>query len=546
MSNDAITGWRRARTDRTRERTVVLNQLLLAAVVLLSTVVALALDAVEVIGMLLGGLLLVVFVTSVSLAVPWNRIHPLWSALVPICDILAIALLRGSNPAAGFSLLWIFPAMWIAGTFSLLGLVVVNVLVNGLYWVTVALDPRQAMTPVVVLIPMLVVAVSTTSFIAARRAEAQRTLLDSQARLLAHSVERARRQEDIVTRVLDAVDFGVIRIGPDGQESVRNEAHARMQRMLTAVGGSAEAFAEDGLTELSPEETPLARARRGETFDGELVWYGKPGKGRRALSLTSRALENAAGERAGGILVSRDVTDEVMALRAREDLVASVSHELRTPLTAILGYLEIVLDGDDLSSSSRRGLEIAERNASRLLDIIADLLAVSVDHHGGVRLSVNPERARLDLIIHAALEALTPRAAERHIAFDDTGVEEVTAFVDPLRIRQVVDNVIGNAVKYNVDHGRVEVGVTADADHAWIVVRDYGTGISEEELPRLFERFFRADAVRNTTTHGSGLGLAISRDVVNAHGGEITVRSELGSGSTFLIRLPLQENRTRT
>ncbi|GEK86844.1 two-component sensor histidine kinase [Microbacterium aerolatum] len=534
------------RADRTRERTVVLNQLLLGVVALLSATIAFAMEAVAVPELVLGGLLLVAVVTGIALAVPWNRIHAPWSALLPICDILAIALLRESNPSAGFSLLWIFPAMWIAGSFGLLGLVVVNVLTNGVYWLTVALDPAQSLTPVIILIPMTIVAVSTTAYLASKRAAAQRALLDAQARLLARAVERSRRQEDLVTEVLDAVDFGVIRLGIRGEESVRNEAHARMQRMLAPGGAEQAAFAEDGLTELGVEQTPLARARRGETFDGDLVWYGKPGKGRRALSVTSRALESAGGERVGGILVSRDVTDEVMALRAREDLVASVSHELRTPLTAILGYLELVLDGDDLSAASRRGLEVAERNAARLLDIIADLLTVSADHHGGVRLSIDQRVARVDEIVHSSVEALLPRAAERQITLDDAGIEQVTAFIDPLRIRQVVDNIIGNAVKYNVDQGRVEVGVTADMDHAWIVVRDDGTGISAEEIPRLFERFFRADAVRKTTTHGSGLGLSISREIARAHGGEITVQSELGSGSTFLIRLPLREKGRRS
>jgi len=546
MSNGTIPRWRSMRADRTRERTVVLNQLLLGVVSLLSALIAFSMGAIAVVEALIGGMLLVAVITGVALAVPWNRIHALWSALLPISDIFAIAILRESNPSAGFSLLWIFPAMWIAGAFGLLGLVVVNILANGVYWLTVALDPAQSLTPVVILIPMMIIAVSTTSYVAAKRASAQRSLLDAQARLLARAVERSRRQEDMVTEVLDAVDFGVIRLGASGEESVRNEAHARMQRMIATGGGEQAAYAEDGLTELSVEETPLARARRGETFDGDLVWYGRPGKGRRALSATSRALENATGERVGGIFVSRDVTAEVMALRAREDLVASVSHELRTPLTAILGYLELVLDAGDLSPSSRRGLEVAERNASRLLDIIADLLAVSVDHHGGVQLSFTPEYVKLDEIIRASIEAIIPRAMERQITLEDAGVEAVTAYVDPLRIRQVVDNVIGNAVKYNVDQGRVEVGVTADVDHAWIVVRDYGTGISAEELPRLFERFFRADAVRNTTTHGSGLGLSISRDIVRAHGGEITVQSELGGGSTFLIRLPLFEKGRRS
>src|SRR5699024_3779643 len=161
----------------------------------------------------------------------------------------------------------------------------------------------------------------------------------------------------------------------------------------------------------------------------------------------SRALESPTGERAGGILISRDGTAEVMALRAREDLAASVSHELRTPLTAILGYLGLLRDGDDLSASPRRGLRVAERPAPRLLDIIGDLLAVAVDDNGGMRLSVNRVNTRIDEIVRASVESMMLRAAERRIVLDATGVEEVTAFADPLRIRQVIDNIIGNAVK---------------------------------------------------------------------------------------------------
>ena len=94
-------------------------------------------------------------------------------------------------------------------------------------------------------------------------------------------------------------------------------------------------------------------------------------------------------------------------------------------------------------------------------------------------------------------------------------------------------------VKYNVDDGTIAVGTTVDNVHAWIIVRDTGTGISETELPRLFDRFFRADAVRKTSTHGSGLGLAISRDIVRSHGGDITAQSEQGTGTTFVVRLPI-------
>jgi signal transduction histidine kinase len=296
------------------------------------------------------------------------------------------------------------------------------------------------------------------------------------------------------------------------------------------------------VTPLAVEQMPLARARRGELFEREHVWHGKPGSGRRALSVTSRALTDSEGMPAGGILVSQDITDEVTALRAREDLFASVSHELRTPLTSILGYLELVLDMSDLPPRARRGLDIAERNATRLLAMIADILTAADHAQDGVELSIIRENARIDEIVDAAIEAITARADERGMVLDTDAVERVSAFIDPARMRQVIDNLLSNAVKYGAERGRIEIGVTQNRDHVMLVVRDDGPGISAEEIPRLFDRFFRADAVRRTSTHGSGLGLSISRNIVRAHGGEITVKSAPGDGAAFVVRLPLHAN----
>ena len=116
--------------------------------------------------------------------------------------------------------------------------------------------------------------------------------------------------------------------------------------------------------------------------------------------------------------------------------------------------------------------------------------------------------------------------------------EAVPLFADPFRLRQVVDNLLSNGIKYNRDGGELSVGVTAEGDTAWVIVRDTGICISEEDQPKLFERFFRSDLVRNSTVHGSGLGLAISRDIVRLHGGDLTVHSVLGEGTTAVVRIP--------
>jgi signal transduction histidine kinase len=525
--------------EPTHERTVLLNQLLFGAVALLAVLLIVVTGVIEHVSAFAAGTLLAFVATGAAIMVPWERV-PFWvGMLIPIADIAVIALLSTASPETGLEILWVFPAMWLGAAQGLMGVGIASGLIAVSYWTITALDVDRVFIPAIVLVPITVSAVATTSHLSARRASAHRLLLERQSQQLRQSVERSRRQEDLVTDVLDAVDFGVVRIRTDGSLVVTNEANARMQQ---PPRGADRVFAADGIAALHPDDLPLARARRGEVFEDELVWFGRPGDTRRrAIRSTARRVFDTDMRQAGTIVVTRDVTAEELALRAREDLVASVSHELRTPLTSITGYVELALDNEELPSSVRRNLEVAQRNAERLLEIVADILAASAASRRGVDLTIDRKRTDLASVVQSAIESAAPRAAERRISIDGSGIEETIAFADPNRIRQVVDNLVSNAVKYGRDGGRVAVGATQDGVHAWIVVRDDGAGIPAQEQPRVFERFFRSDAVRNTTTHGSGLGLAISRDIVRAHGGEITVQSSPGMGSTFVVRLPVSD-----
>ena len=527
---------------RTRARTAALNQLLLGAVVLLLAVVGLARAFAGDRELFYFAVVIVFIATAAAIVVPWNRIPAYASAIVPIADIVAIALMTEASQTSGFSFLFIFPAMWLAGSFGVPGLLF-GVASTSIVYTAQAITDASDVSVTTLLPPFAIIALATTSYLTARRARMQRYLLEAQTRLLGQALAQARQQEETVTEALDAVDFGIIRVDAAGRIAVTNEAHGALQSVRDPDDPDGEpvvlqAYARDGITLLARRRQPLARALRGETFDDEVVWFGEPGGDRRALTVTARRIHNDDGSAAGSVVVSRDITAELSAIRAREDLVASVSHELRTPLTSIVGYLELVLD-EDLSPSARRGLEVAERNANRLLAIIADILAASSTGRSTIALSITPEPTDLSAIAASSVELHAPRAAERGIEMDATGLEPAVASVDPLRIRQVLDNLLSNAVKYNREGGSIQIGTTVDADHAWIVVRDTGTGISRSELPQLFGRFFRADAVRKTSTHGSGLGLSISRDIVRSHGGEITVQSELGVGTTFVVRLPI-------
>jgi signal transduction histidine kinase len=440
-------------------------------------------------------------VTGATIVIPWNRMSFGWVAVVPAVDIVAITLMQLAAPGSALGLLWIFPATWLASGFGLLGLTGVIAAVTGIVSVLAALTEQQV-TYATVLLPLVLLAVATTSYLGSRRSDAQRSLLAKQALLLSRVLERTRLQEQEVTEVLDAVDFGVIRIAADGKVSVTNEAHGRLQRALRADSESADvpAFRDDGVTPLPAEELPLERALRGEAFDAQVVWFGEEPGPRQALSVTARRLTDSAGEDAGAVVISRDVTSELQALRARDELVASVSHELRTPLTSILGYLDLAIEEPDIPDRVRSNLEIAERNAERLLGIVADILAASSSSSSSVEASIHRRDLDAREIVLASAEALTPRADARAVTIDTSGLEAAPVSADPMRLRQVVDNLLSNAIKYNREGGTVFLGTTSDGTSSWILVRDTGVGISEADRSRLFQRFYKAGTPRRAGT----------------------------------------------
>lgn len=525
-------------------RSILSNQALLLAATLLLVVSAALFGQVRSASLFTVSVAVIFAGAIFAIVAPWRAL-PAWAlGLVPVVDMLAIAVLRESAPLAGVGLLWAFPAIWIGSTFGVGGVVAVLVGVSAIVAVQLANDVEQRLTSSTFVLPFTVLALSALAHTTARRARAQRALLEKQSAELRRSAERARRQEDLVTEVLDAVDFGVIRITPSGDLAVTNEAHARLQATVDVLGAPIAAYAADGVTPVPAEATPLARARAGELFEGELVWFGAPGENRRALSVTARRLPSGTDTDPGTIVVSRDVTAEEQALRVRDDLVASVSHELRTPLTSIIGYLDLALDDPAIMEETRERLEVAERNATRLRELVADILAMSAASRHGAEFDLVPVDMDIAAIVRASIESQQPRAVDHGIRIDSSGLRPGSARVDPRRLRQVVDNLISNAIKYNVRGGTVAVAVDVSESAVQIAVADDGPGISRTEQDRVFDRFFRGDAVRNSSTHGSGLGLAISRDIVRAHGGEITVSSALGTGATFIVRLPRNQEST--
>ena len=242
----------------------------------------------------------------------------------------------------------------------------------------------------------------------------------------------------------------------------------------------------------------------------------------------------------GAVVVLHDTTELRQAERMRQDFVANVSHELKTPLSVIKSSVEALTDGAIHEVEARdMFLNQVTREADRLHDLIQDLLSLARIESGNLALqmkSIALGRAITDCVErhHARAESKTITVIERPPA---DGLE-VMVGADADALRQVLDNLVDNAIKYTPNGGRITVRWSAAGDTAIFEVEDTGVGIPQEDLPRVFERFYRVDKARSRAVGGTGLGLSIVKHLVQAMKGQIRVASTLGKGTTFRVSLP--------
>lgn len=225
--------------------------------------------------------------------------------------------------------------------------------------------------------------------------------------------------------------------------------------------------------------------------------------------------------------------------RLKSDFVSHVSHELRTPLTAIKGALDNMLDGltGNLNEKQARYLVRMKDNTSHLVRLIEDLLDLSRIEAG--QIGLNPRPLDLGRLVAEACDALRPIAVERKIDLVALTSAELTIRADRDRVMQILMNLAGNALKFTGEGGRVEVQTENAGAHARIRVSDTGEGIDADSTVRIFERFYRAPSDRTGKVEGTGLGLSIAKSLVELHGGSISVESEVGTGTTFTVTLPV-------
>ncbi len=273
-----------------------------------------------------------------------------------------------------------------------------------------------------------------------------------------------------------------------------------------------------------------------ENREGEIVI----GDGERYLQAHGTHLLDAEGEEIGILIVLNDVTRLRRLEKVRRDFVANVSHELKTPITSIQGFVETLRDGAlNDPKDAEHFLEIISRHTDRLNAIIEDLLALSRIEREVEKNDIPLERGSIRKVLQMARQNCEPKASAKNIAISLKDTKDTQSMINAPLLEHAVTNLLDNAINYSPEAGEISLDVLTEGGEIIIEVKDHGCGIGTEHLPRLFERFYRADNDRSRKLGGTGLGLAIAKHITIAHHGRVSVDSIEGKGSVFRIHLPV-------
>lgn len=470
--------------------------------------------------------------TVVTIAAPWSRLPRWTAALVPFLDALAIGLTTNvAEIRLGF--LWVFPITWLAAFFTLpwiFGCIGFIMLCLVLFSGHTGTQTEIVLRVLTVLITLSFLGVSIR--LGMRRARASGRLLKRQSEQAARAAERAETQQLRVTQIIDALDIALVVVTAGGRIVKMNDAYRVLygRDRFGAVLPSASVEYDDRRgNPVPPERTTLARASAGRLLAGERVWLFDSEGAWHALDVSTHAM--AGDTEPTTLVIIDDVTALIEADEERAAITAVVSHELRNPLTAIIGHADLLLERDDLPERVRGQLEVIMNAGERMQRLVTSALD---DPR-----SDDTEHRPVDLrdVVDASAASFAAIAAAAGITLEVGGAREVTILGDAFRLRQVLDNLLSNALKYTSAHGTVTVTL-ADASAPEIVIADTGGGIAENDLARLFEPYFRTESAIRAGIPGTGLGMGIARDIVALHGGTIEVASVVGDGTRVILRFP--------
>jgi two-component system, OmpR family, phosphate regulon sensor histidine kinase PhoR len=349
--------------------------------------------------------------------------------------------------------------------------------------------------------------------------------LDKTARKLEEGFNALENSRQTLETLLNSMQEAVIAVSQDERVLWANE---RMERLLPSgirLGAPLVQSVRDPeilasvQSALTNRDVTMARAAK--IFSG------------RIFDVTAAPMPGG-----GAVAVLHDQTDIERVEKTRRDFIANVSHELRTPLTSVQGYSETLLDSHSLPENLREFVEVIRKNATRMARLTEDLLVLARVESGEQKL--NLQLTLPQELLDDAVQTFHDIEARRGTELSLMNTATSAVLVDRDAIHQVFTNLIDNALKYGDQGKKILVGACETEDGVQFYVRDFGSGIPSEHLPRLFERFYRVDKARSRESGGTGLGLAIAKHVVRAHSGKIHAESELNHGSTFYFTLPRQ------
>jgi two-component system, OmpR family, phosphate regulon sensor histidine kinase PhoR len=353
-------------------------------------------------------------------------------------------------------------------------------------------------------------------------------VLDASVQDLGRRLAELARERAHMEAILAGMIEGVIVVDPQGRLQMANAAARRMLKLEEVTPGHhyLEAIRHPAIAGL------VASALRGESL--EALQLSPPRDPSRTI--LARAAP-AAGRAHGVVVVLHDITELRRADDMRRDFVANVSHELRTPLTAIRGYVEALAEGDVSPDDSRHFLEIIARHTQRMEGLVKDLLRLARLDAGQETLDVASydTRGLVQAMLVDLASALERRGQRVDVAIGP-GAETLRG--DAAKLQDALRNLVTNAMTYAAEGTRIRIDAAREGDRLLLSVADEGPGIPEEDLPRVFERFYRVDKSRARDPGGTGLGLAIVKHLVGLHGGEVRAENRAEGGARFTISLP--------
>jgi two-component system phosphate regulon sensor histidine kinase PhoR len=340
----------------------------------------------------------------------------------------------------------------------------------------------------------------------------------------------AKRESGTQT-IFSAMQDGLLVVDSDRRFVLANETFRSLFSLPSVSKGTPllEVVRDPGLDQVIADTLQSARPSRSEFFlNGS------------EIELNAVPTKSESGQISGAVVLFHDISDLKRADRIRRDFVANVSHELRTPLSILRGYIETMLDDPKMPRGETvRILEVMDQHSKRLGLLANDLLTLAQLESGGSFL----ERTEIDLFgffNDLVRDWKKKSAAKKLNAVVDVADDCPSVPADEARLREVFDNLLDNAVKYSSKQGQIRLSANRRRNDVVLGVSDNGIGISNEDLPRIFERFYRADKARSRQLGGTGLGLSIVKHIAQLHGGRVEAESELGKGTAIRVILPLK------